>query len=182
VIALIGLALAGPPGPILASAEGTPTPPELVCDPLVEGIVLCYRVEAEGVRRYVTEADLPAWQTSRAGLRRAAKEGLTENPLERVAVAGGGTYWQAQAAGREGALLLHPEWLATVADDLLVGVPARGVVVLWEPGDADTDKILAVGVRQMYDELDHPVSPVVMRWRGGEWSVWGQAKPPATEQ
>ena len=191
MLLLVAAALAEPPGPILASPEGSDAPllfreqakgegkaRELVCDPLVEGIVLCFRVEAEGTRRYVTEADLVAWQTSRAGLRRRAAETLDESPLVKVELDGGGHYWQSTAEpGREGTVLLHPEWLAAVGEPALVAVPARGALVAWAPGDPELDKIVAVGARQMFDQLDHPVSPTVMRLSEGEWSVWGEAKP-----
>lgn len=191
LLAILGLSHAAVPGVVLAAPEGSDAPTlfreqtqgdaaarALVCDPVVDGLVLCFRVETAGTRRYVTEADLVAWEIDRAALREAAASALTESPLTRVEIEGGGHYWQATAApGREGTVLLHPEWLEPVGTDVLVAVPARGALVAWSAGDPELDKIVAVGARQMFDELDHPVSPVVLRYRGGAWTVWGQAKP-----
>ena len=74
-------------------------------------------------------------------------------------------------------MLLHPEWLGLVGEEVLVAVPARGALVVWTPGDSEVDKVVAVGARQMFEQLDHPVSPLVLRYDAEGWSVWGQAKP-----
>ena len=57
-----------------------------------------------------------------------------------------------------------------------MAVPCAGVLLFWVPGDADFDKIMAVGVRQMNEACEHSVSNRVYRWKDNRWVVWGEAK------
>ncbi len=184
---LVSLALAGsPPGVVLASPE-PPSAPEvyakeggegsLACEPMLEEVVLmCFRLEADGKRRYVTTADLAAWDLDLDELKTHAAAAIDENPLKRIEVDGGGHYWQSAApAGREATVLLHPEWLQTVGATPVVGLPSRGVVVVWDSGDAELDTMVAVGVTRMHEQLPHPVTPVALRWTENGWARWGEA-------
>lgn len=182
---LLSVALAGvPPGIVLASPEPLQAQEaytqeggqgKLACSILVEDVVqLCYRLEAEGVRRYVTTADLAAWDMDLDELEAAAAGALSDNPLKRIEIDGGGHYFQSAApAGREATVLLHPEWLG---EGSVVGLPARGVVVVWTPGDPAVDKMVSVGVAQMHAQLPHPVTPVVIQPSDEGWKKWGEAK------
>ena len=49
---------------------------------------------------------------------------------------------------------------------------------MWIPGDEELDKVMAVGVRRMFDEAKYPVSDKVYRWHNGEWVVWGEVVSP----
>lgn len=181
------LAFAGaPPGPVLVSPEPVGAPAlyteeggegTLACEPFVEELLLlCYRLEHEGKRRYVTTADLAAWDMDPSELRTHAAAALTENPLKEIAIEGGGQYWQSAApTGREATVLLHPEWLAVAGPSPVVGLPSRGVVVVWQPGDAELDTMVGVGIAQMHEQLPHPITPVAVRLQEGAWSRWGQA-------
>lgn len=187
------LAAAQAPGRVLPSIEAASVPElyseyaaargdqgaarQLACEPLVDTVWLCFKVEVDGKRRYVTQADLAAWSTDTAGLRTQA--GSAHGPdtlLQKQTLDTGEVWWEARGPDAA-AVLLHPEWLAGVGATPVVAVPAKGVVVAWNAGDADLDKIMAVGVRQMFDSLEHPVSPVVFRWSGSAWVRWGQATP-----
>jgi len=57
-----------------------------------------------------------------------------------------------------------------------VGVPSRGVVVVWTPGDDQVDKMVSVGVTQMHSQLPHPITPVVLQRSDEGWKRWGEAK------
>ena len=184
----LSVALAGRvPGVVLPSPE-PPTAPalyeqgggegELACRALVDEVVLlCFRIEAEGKRRYITTADLAAWDTSLADLEALAASTLTENPLKPIAIEGGGSYWQSAApVGREAVVLLHPEWLAIAGENPVVGIPSRGVVVVWSPGDDEVDTMVSVGVTQMHGSLPHPITPVVLQKDEEGWSRWGEAR------
>ena len=183
----LSVALAGsPPGPVLVSPEPTHAQAlyteeggqgTLACEPFVdEVLLLCYRIELEGTRRYVTTADLAAWDMDPTQLRSHAASALSENPLKEVHIDGGGRYWQSSApTGREATVLLHPEWLAVAGPSPVVGVPSRGVVVVWQPGDEEVDTMVGVGLAQMHEQLPHPITPVAVRLQDGAWSRWGQA-------
>ena len=94
-----------------------------------------------------------------------------------------GHFWVANTAdGLDSAGLLHPNGLAAAAGaPPVVAVPGKHTFVMWVPGDADFDKVLAVGVRRMFEASSHPISPLVYRWDDDKWVVWGEARatPPA---
>lgn len=189
LLALLGAAFAAPPpGVVLVSPEAPDVPElyrqqkagdsDLHCRPLVdEVLLLCFKIELEGKRRYVTEADLQSWGSSAAELEQAARASLSDNPLKPQQVPGTGSYLLAQG-DRAPAVLLHPEWLAEVGPEPVVALPARGVVVAWQPGDEELDKVVAVGARKMFEELPHPVSSVIVQHSPEEgWRRWGEARP-----
>lgn len=189
------LALAGPPGQVLAVVETPDTPgaykevaagrglvgaqTELVCRDLVEDeLLLCFRVVDGGKRRYVHAGDLAAWGLDIAGLESLAAAALSESPLIEQPIEGGGS-WYAVAAppGRELTVLLHPEWLAAVGPRPVIGVPAAGVVMAWSAGDEELDTIMAVGVRRAFETQPRPITPLCVEWTGDQWRAWGEAKP-----
>jgi hypothetical protein len=187
------LASAEPPGRVLPTVEAATVPAlyaeyaaargdqgaarELACEPLVGDVWLCFKVEVDGKRRYVTQADLALWATDTSGLRTQAAGVHGESSLLKAQTLDTGEVWWEAKGPDAAAVLLHPEWLSAVGANPVVAVPAKGVVVAWDAGDADLDKIMAVGVRQMFETLEHPVTPVVFRWSGTHWVRWGQATP-----
>lgn len=189
---LVVAAFAAPPGPILATPEGAGAPAmfkeqavargqaglraELPCDALVPSLLVCYRVETDGVRRYVTRADLAGWGVGASDLAGLAAASATKSPLVEHTLEGGGTWHDAPGALGP-SVLLHPEWLAEVGPRVLVAVPARDALVVWKPDMGELDQVLAVGARKMFDELDHPVSATVLAWDGTSWTEWGEATP-----
>ena len=184
----LSVALAGRvPGVVLPSPEPLSAPAlyeegggegKLACRVFVEEVALmCFRIEADGKRRYVTTADLAAWDTSLEQLEELAAGTLPENPLKPITIEGGGSYWQSSApVGREAVVLLHPEWLAIAGESAVVGIPSRGVVVVWSPGDSDVDTMVSVGVTQMHGSLPHPITSVVLQKDEEGWSRWGEAR------
>ncbi|MCB9758719.1 MAG: hypothetical protein H6739_02670 [Alphaproteobacteria bacterium] len=194
LFALLAAAFAAAPGPVLPLVLPAEAPPQfseqaaargvvglagaLACEPLVEALTLCYRVERDGKLHYVTLADAAAWGLPLDDLRAAAAGALDHSPLVPQEIEGGGVYHQVVAPqGREAVVLLKPEWLTAVGRFPMVAIPARGVVVVWAGGNPETDRIMAVAVRRMFDELPDPISPVVIRWDAGRWVTWGEAKP-----
>ena len=161
-----------------AASEGrTGDAAELVCRAFAEKVALCFTRAEAGGRTYVTRAD---GRTADALERDARGEGPTAVArLEPVAVEGFATpYWmRAEGDGRDHAALLHPDAIgAKVGQGFVVAAPARGVLVAWLPGDIVFDKVVAVGVRRMYETLPDPVSPLVYRWDGKTWKTWGEAR------
>lgn len=149
----------------------------LSCKLLADPLTLCLKVEEEGKRRYVSQGDLQRWELTDVRARELAAGAVEDNPWQQVPIDGGGHYHQVKAdPNRASAALLHPEWLSTLGPNPVVAVPARGVVVGWSAGDPELDKIMAVAVRRMYDELPEPLSPVALSWTDKGWRTWGQAK------
>jgi hypothetical protein len=176
---------------------------ELVCKLLAEAVQLCFSTEGPtGERTYLTAARKQAgWKGAPedlAPLERAARtharkavadmqprtpEGL---PAGFSSVLGDGTprYWMsARADGRAHAPLLDPAALtARFGPSWVVAVPTRDLLVLWVPGDAQLDKIMAVGVRRAFDGApESQVSPFGYRWTEEGWVTWGAAVPAEPE-
>ncbi len=161
-----------------AEAQGRPEAArELVCRKFAERARLCFTRAEAGGRPYYTRADGQSVEALEAAAKGAASDAVKR--LEPVKVEGFETpYWVAMTGdGRDHAALLHPDALRKrLGGDFVVAVPARGVLVAWIPGDVVFDKIVAVGVRRMYDTLPSPVSPVLYRWNGEAWITWGEAR------
>jgi hypothetical protein len=154
----------------------------LACQPLwPDQAQLCVRYWFEGRRRWVTEADLQSWGRSLpelvAALREASRPHLAS--IEEVAVVGTkDTYLRLRDGdGWSAALVLLPELVCARLKSpmMAVAAPSEGVALAWVPAPGDTERILLVGVREHYDSLPDPVSPMAMVWEQGAFSPYGQA-------
>lgn len=161
-----------------AESQGRPEAArDLVCRRFAERARLCFtHAEASG-RLYFTRGDGQAIEALEASSRGVAADAVKR--LEPVKVEGFATpYWMAAVGdGRDHAAVLHPDALQKrVGSGAVVAAPARGVLVAWVPGDVVFDKIVAVGIRRMYDTLPNPVSPLLYKWNGEAWITWGEAR------
>jgi|GEM_PF-2197922 len=149
------------------------------CETLAEDIPLCFREQKEGKRRWLSQGDLSRREQSTAALKAQIQARIWSNPLRKSHTVEGIEWWQVEAIdGEESLLFLHPEWLGIVGDNAVVAAPARGVVLSWNAGDTDNDKILAVGVRRIYEGSEFPVTPKIFRHTAKGWVVWGEAVMP----
>ena len=178
ILALIGLAQAGEicPAPgLLPRAEPLSG---YVCETLSEALSLCTTCDGQPLR----EAALVERGIERAALdaevAAAAAAALTQERPIRTEITGmpGANYWVSQAGdGLDAAGLLHPELLRDLAGTTpVVGIPEPGTFVMWIPGDPDIDKVVAVGVRRIYEVAQQPTSDRIYRWHNGAWQVWGE--------
>jgi len=145
-------------------------------------LVVCFTVVEDKVRRWVSDKDLAAWEVDLDGLVRTvvdrAKGPLGGRPRATAIGDMPGTYWlSAEGDGWDAALLLRPEWIVAKVGGgpVLVGAPSDGAVLAWRPGDAAVDKVLAVGVRRMFDASPAGVTAVVHKWDGERWEAFGEA-------
>ena len=160
----------------LQEREHQPADP-LVCEPLwPNAALLCFK---DGPR-WVTAADVARWHTTPGALRvQVVADAASHLTLSPKSVEGR-TYWTTDGPWAAAGVLAAP----TVAEKLKVdafyaAAPADGVMLFWIPGDADLDRMLAVGARKMYDALDGSVSPLVHRWSTTGWAGFAEAKPSA---
>jgi diadenosine tetraphosphatase ApaH/serine/threonine PP2A family protein phosphatase len=163
-----------------ALEEGLPASErELACRPWVEELPLCFRVEESGRRRWVTRGDLARWGATLAEVEAVAAKALVASPFEKKVVHGGSRHYYAVEAdsGREAMVVLHPEWLQALGTDVVLAIPARDAVLAWSLGDAELDKIMAVGVRKLFEASSFPVSRKILSWDGSEWTVRGEVTP-----
>ena len=150
----------------------------MACQILAEGVPLCFRVESEGKREWFSLAEASAWGLTLETLGQAVVVSSEKNPLVEKNVVDGGHWWQVEAKdGRESFIFLNPTWLDRVGDLAVVAMPAAGVVIAWQSGDDANDKIMAVGVRALYDQAEAPVTPKIFRHSDEGWTVWGELVP-----
>jgi hypothetical protein len=200
VILLAGAALAAIPDglrPVVGTAdvgerfarwlgeEGMP-PEHLICEPFWPEVAsLCFRVWDKGKRRWVVGGDLQAWGVDEPALKAAATAGAEAKIRAAELVPIGGTkasYLRlVDGDGWAAAALLRPDIVAERlgGGPIRVAVPADSVVVAWKVQGDDIDRIMAVGVRELYDQTKGPVSPKIETWDGAKWEPFGEAHPTA---
>lgn len=169
--------------PEAAKASGaTGAAVEPACRQATRGLQVCVVVEDGGTRRLASLADVDQWGGLNGALAHArrAADGVAAGFVEAaVPDMPGATYRiRSQRDGLDTALLARPDLLATLADGpVVVAFPDAHTTLLWTPGDAERDKVLAVAVRKAWEVAERPVSPAIYRWNGEAWTQWGAARP-----
>jgi len=173
----------GAPGRFAAwrQEKGLPAA-ELACEPALPGaVLLCFRVWEGDLRRWVTRDDLARWGATTGDVRDAllpearrriasAEEVPIEGTTSSYLRLADGDGWAASA-------VLAPVALATRLGEMSVRIalPAEGVLLAWRTGDAERDRIMAVGARETYDAQPGSVSPAMFTWDGHVWTKFGEA-------
>jgi len=141
--------------------------------------LLCFRVTEGERRRWVTTADLKRWAVSLQEVIATVSASMpTDCPGSMSSVEGmKAMYWRAQPGENWACSLLAPQQLSALLGTkaVLFAVPAQGVLLAWAPGDDEMNTIMAVGVTEMFDALDSPVTPWIMRFTGTRWMTVGEA-------
>lgn len=154
------------------------------CQRVSTGLMLCVsRSDVSG--KIAMIADLTEADTTLSTVLQQAKSQVearwSAQPAGTHNVEGmkGRYFVRAAGDGFDAAALLRPDLLADLAGGKpVVAVPEDGTVLWWVPGDADFDKVVAVGVRRMVDASAVPVSPRIYSWdpRTEAWTVWGEVR------
>ncbi len=156
----------------------------LVCGPLWPTVSeLCFHVSDDGERRWVHGEDLARWSvdldTLRAEVSRRARAHVAEADWVRIEGmearylrVSGGDGWA--AAG-----VLHPEALRQRlgGGPVRAAMPAQGVMVAYRGRSPELDRVMAVGIRELFETLPGSVSPRVFEWAGSGWRPFGLAVP-----
>jgi hypothetical protein len=150
----------------------------IACRDVEEDLVLCLRNEDMESRWWLSNAELAELGLSFEDAVLSMSPRAEAVELEsRTVHEGSGRYWLAtHSDGGAESILFRPELLSIVGARPAVAVPERGVLVVWNRGDAELDRIMAVGVRQMYENSDQPVSSKVLALVDSWWRVWLQAE------
>ena len=77
------------------------------------------------------------------------------------------------------ALFFAHELEQIVPEPVLMAIPSRGTVLLWQEGSAEANKMIAVGVNEIYKASPLPVSPDLYKWDGERWRVWARGREQA---
>ncbi|MEQ1566599.1 MAG: hypothetical protein ABMA64_13235 [Myxococcota bacterium] len=169
-----------------AALEGE-LPARPVCEPVWPEIVdLCYRVWDQGKRRWVVTGDLGAWAADAPALRERVASAAGEWVARAELVPIAGTPHQylrlVDGDGWTAAGLLRPELAAERlgGGPIRMAYPAETVWIAWRAGDDELDRIMAIGVRELYDATAGSVSPRIVTWdpsAPAPWKPFGQAVP-----
>jgi hypothetical protein len=155
---------------------------DLACEKFAEGLMMCFRYVKKENLPYVLENDLKKWDATTEQLLISAsdssaeyvtKERYTMQEIDNVP----GGYWaSARKDGWDSAALLHPKRLELLLGAKpLVAVPQSGMFLFWREDNPQLNKAVAVGVKEIYNQSSHPVSPYIYHWSQGKWLVWGEA-------
>lgn len=152
------------------------------CSRVAPGLLLCVQSE-QAPTEVAMRAELTAAGTTVeavvAGVRAGVEAAWVARPAGTYTVEGvAGRYFvRAEGDGFDAAALLRPELLARLAGaPPVVAVPEDGTLLWWVPGDADFDKMVAVGARRMAEASSAAVSPRVYRHDGERWAVWAEVR------
>lgn len=166
-----------------ARASESPTVAPMACGDFWEPEArLCFRVVRGNRREWVTAQHLKRWGVSFEELKATVikrSKAFASRQLKPVQIGGMEQHYfvATNENGWASAVLLHPSVLGAVSlQNVFAAVPAHGMVLVWEGGHPEVDKILAVGVRELYESKSGGVTPIVYRWSGSEWIAFGEAK------
>jgi hypothetical protein len=173
------------PPDVLEQAKALGPKGDFACEPLWpgDGPWLCFLAPGakKGTSRWVTRRDLANWKVDFAVLRSRAvadSAGKVQLHAQDVKDSPGRSYWTQDDAWAA-AGFLAPEKVAGVVGTtpMFAAVPTSGAALFWPSGDADTDKVMAIGVHEMFEQLDNGVSPLIFQWDGKKWTAYAEAKP-----
>lgn len=164
------------------AAEGK-APEALACEVLWPEALVCLRVWEDGKRRWASSADLARWGVDLPAARQALAEAAARHVRSAPFVPIDGMEARylriADGDGWAAAGLLRPDLLAERLGGLplRVAIPADSVLVAWRDQGPEVDKVMAVGVRELFERQPGPVTPKVYQWDGTRWTPFGQAVP-----
>ena len=174
------------PGDVLEQAKVLGDKGDFACEALwslPDSPWLCFLTSAgpRGGSRWVTQRDLAAWKLDLAAVRAQVVAAAPQHlALRTVPITDApGKSFRIQDDAWAAAGFLAPEAVAAALGGLqfFATAPTSGASLYWPAGDAEADKMLAVAAREMYDQLDNGVSPVLFAWNGKRWAAYAQATP-----
>ena len=158
---------------------------DLACEQFAEGLMMCFRYVNKEKLPYVLESNMKEWNAKTEQLLISARDSSIEHvtkeryTLQKVDDVPGGYWASARKDGWDSAALLHPERLEMLLGAKpLVAMPQSGMFLFWREDNPQLNKAVAIGVKEIYNQASHPVSPYIYHWSQGRWLVWGEAVEP----
>ncbi len=159
-------------------------PDPLACETVWAGTnLLCFRLWEGQKRRFVLASDLAAWQVPITDLHTSVGRHAAEHVAraELVPIEGTEASWLRllDGDGWAAAGLFRPDLVADRLGGLpvRVAVPVEGALVAWRAQGEEIDRIMAVGVREIFEKGPAEVSPRIWSWDGKMWLPYGEAVP-----
>ena len=155
---------------------------KLACQDYIGKMKMCFRYLQKGKLPYVDKKLLKKWKISQLSLltlaEKNAKLQVTSKRyrFQEIAEIQGGYWISDKKDGWDAAGFLHPKRLTRLLQRKpLVAMPQAGTFLFWEAGNPMLDKVMAVGVREIYDNSEHPISSAIYHYDGAKWMIWGEA-------
>ncbi len=163
--------------PVLVSVSDPGYQDAHVLDGYLDDVAVAYTVGPPYGDRLLTWEDLDRLDMSRRELRRAAADQL-DGMLDHVRVHGQPPALMLSFDGLESSLLLSELFWDELADsvpgDLVIGVPARDVVIITgSRSRAGLEKARRAVDRVFFAKGEHLLLPDLVVWRDGEWEPFG---------
>lgn len=156
-------------------------PAELQCRPLwANEVRLCRRELTEGRLRRLHVGDSTAGLVSTTDA-----SAWIQAETEVVSIPGMDTSYRLlrDSQGRAAWAAEYPEVLAKdLGVPFLAAMPDSQRLLAWSAGEPLVDRVMAVGVHEMFAASSTPVSDVVFAWDGERWFAFASANPVVTEQ
>ncbi|SNT65118.1 Protein of unknown function [Asanoa hainanensis] len=159
--------------PLLVSTADRSVDEGHVLDEFTEGIAVAYSFGPPFGERLVSWSDLDRMAINRRTLRRVAIDHLYDN-LRRAQIHGRPPALMLSFEGLESSVLLAEEFWDEIAPrvpgELVVGVPARDVVIITGSESPPGLNKARRAIERVFMAGDqHPISRELLVWRQGEW-------------
>ena len=153
------------------------------CHVFVEKIDFCFILDtSEENMPYVTEGMLQDLQLTKSNLwdwmekNGQSYVNVTRYSQEKVDGVDGYYFASTYLDGRDALGWFYPEKLQKmVGGEVLAAQPDRGVFLFWNHQMPELTRAVTIGVKEVYKQAAHPISPYVYIWNGQSWQVWGEA-------
>ena len=154
----------------------------LSCTDFAEGMLLCFRYVDGEKLPYVQQQNLEQWDAKLEQIQTSAKDFAKQYvtsdryTFQKIEGMDGGYWASAKKDGWDASGLFYPAQLQQmVGRKFLMAVPQAGMFLFWGQGNPAIDRVIAIGVKEIYKEAKQPVSPYIYEWGGEKWDVWGEA-------
>jgi uncharacterized protein YtpQ (UPF0354 family) len=162
--------------PVLVSPDDHAYSRQHVLDEYFDGLLVGYTLGPEYGERLVTWRDLDRMEVSRRELRRRAA-GFLDWMVDRVEIHGQPPALMLSFSGMESSVLLADSFwdglAGSVPGDIVIGVPARDVVILTgSRSPAGIAKARRAVDRVFYAGGAHLLLRDLLIWQGGGWDIY----------
>jgi hypothetical protein len=169
--------------PMLVSPSDEQVDPDVFADDFTQGLVVVYSFGPPYGRRLVTRTDLKRVGVTGRTLRQGAMANLLK-ALDRLRIHGEPPALMLSFNGLESSVLLVDQFWdylsRSVPGDLVVGAPARDVVIVTGSGSSPgVERIRRAVDRVFFAGGEHLLSRDLLRWERG---LWVRFVPPEAEE
>ena len=162
----------------VTAEQGQESEPNLFTRPFVEGLIVVYAEDTPSNIRYVGREDIEGTGVDLEEVAALSIDNLVQR-LPQIETHGGDGLYMVTAGGiyEPSLLLIDDMWNADnfeVRGEIVVGVPARDVLLVTGAEDAgNLEKLVALG-EEIYAESPYRLTTNLYVWRDGAWHLYSE--------